>query len=74
MNWKIQQFRAASVDSDAKRRIQLYQEIEELIVQDAPWIFLCQRNTEMIRNPWLKGFRPYGFWPALRLESTWLER
>ena len=74
-NERVQQlFRAASVASDAQHRIQLYQKIEELIVEDAPWLFLCQRNTEMIRNPWLKGFRPYGFWPALRLETTWIER
>ena len=67
-------FRTAAVETDPDRRIQQYQKIEQLIVQDAPWLFLCHRNTDTIRQQWLKGFRPRGFWPILRLETTWIDK
>ena len=69
-----QLFRDAVAESDATRRLEIYREIEGLVVQDAPWIFLVQLNTEMIVQPWLKGFKPRGFWPTARLENTWIER
>jgi oligopeptide transport system substrate-binding protein len=74
-NTKVQElFRVAAVEANPDRRIQQYQEIEQLIVQDAPWLFLCHRNTDTIRQKWLKGFRPRGFWPILRLETTWIDK
>jgi ABC-type transport system substrate-binding protein len=74
-NIKVQNlFQTAAVETDPNRRIRQYQEIEQLIVQDAPWLFLCYRNTGTIRQHWLKGFRPRGFWPILRLETTWIDK
>lgn len=74
-NTRVQQFfRDADAELDATRRFAIFQQIEELIVRDAPWIFLVQLNTEMMRQPWLKGFQPRGFWPPARLENCWIER
>ena len=74
-NEQVQQlFRAAALEQDAAKRIGLYQEIEERVVQDAPWIFLCHMNFELLCQPWLKGFKPRGFWPPARLEKCWMER
>jgi ABC-type transport system substrate-binding protein len=69
-----QLFRDAAAEADVARRLQLYHQIESMVVQDAPWIFLVQMNTEMLLQPWLKGFTPRGFWPAARFENSWLEQ
>lgn len=37
------------------KRYVLYQQAEELIVRDAPWVFLGHRNFFALRQPWLKG-------------------
>ena len=67
-------FQEADVELHPGRRIRLYQEIEEQVVRDAPWIFLCYLNWEVIRQPWLKGFRLGGVWPCTRFENAWIER
>ena len=66
--------RAANVDFDDHRRLRRYQQVEELIVQDAPWIFLCMTNTEILTQPWLKGLLLRGTYPTVRIEQCWLER
>jgi peptide/nickel transport system substrate-binding protein len=74
-NARVQQlFAQAAVDPNAERRLRLYQQIEQLVVADAPWIFVCHMNNEVIRQPWLKGYRTREIWPASRLEAAWLER
>lgn len=67
-------FRTAAVATNETRRLALYQQVEELIVQDAPWIFLCHGDFEMIRQPWLKGARISPVWPPIHLENAWLDR
>ena len=66
--------RTASVATDENRRIRLYQQIEDLVVRDAPWIFLCHGDMDMIRQPWVKGLRLFPIWPPVRLENCWIER
>ncbi len=73
-NAAVQQlFQIAAVEPNAARRIGLYQQIEEKLVQDAPWIFVCHKHIEVIRQPWLKGFRLRRTWPSARLGAAWLE-
>ena len=69
-----QLFRDADATTDAPRRLEIFHQIEELVVRDVPWIFLVQLNTEILRQPWLKGFKPGGFWPPARLENCWIEK
>lgn len=74
-NARVQRlFRDADATPDAQRRSAIFHEIERLIIDDAPWIFLVQLNTEVTRQPWLKGLTPRGFWPPARLENCWIER
>ncbi|MCW5556570.1 MAG: ABC transporter substrate-binding protein [Verrucomicrobiae bacterium] len=74
-NPAVQQlFRDAVSEVDPARRLEIYRQIERRIVEDVPWIFLVQMNTEMLCQPWVKGFEPSGFWPASRLENCWIER
>ena len=67
-------FLATENELDPARRLQLYHEIERLVVEDAPWIFLIHLNTETACQPWLKGYRVRRFFPAIHLENCWLER
>ncbi len=67
-------FRDADAEPDAIRRTDIYRRIERQVVEDAPWIFLVQFNVEVLCQPWVKGSRATGFWPAARLEDCWLQR
>ena len=72
---EVQQLlRTAAVASDEAERIRLYQQVEARIIADAPWIFLCHGDMEMIRQPWLKGATVAPVWPPIRLENCWIER
>lgn len=48
----------ARVESDQAERIRLYQEAEDLIVQDVPWIPLFHGKTSILVNPSLCGYFP----------------
>ena len=74
-NPRVQQlFRSAGAEADASRRLDIFRQIEAQVVEDVPRIFLVQLNIEMMSQPWLKGIKPRGFWPPMRLENCWLER
>jgi len=45
----------AAPEIDLPKRYALHQQAEELIVRDAPWVFLGHRNLFALRQPWLKG-------------------
>jgi oligopeptide transport system substrate-binding protein len=47
---------AARVEPDTERRLQLYQEIERQIVEDAPWIPLYYDTTHALVKPYVKNF------------------
>jgi ABC-type transport system substrate-binding protein len=44
---------------DEKKRNSLYRKAEELIVADAPWVFLWHRTDFTIRQPGVKHYRIY---------------
>jgi peptide/nickel transport system substrate-binding protein len=70
----MQLFRDGVAEADPAKRRDIYREIERRVVEDAPWIFLVQINTEMLVQPWVMGFTPRGFWPPARLENCWIDR
>jgi peptide/nickel transport system substrate-binding protein/oligopeptide transport system substrate-binding protein len=53
-------------------RLAYYREIERMIVEEAPWVFLYHSIRFSATQPWLHGFRarPMG---APRLKDCWLE-
>ena len=65
-------FREADLEMDPDRRLSLYHEIEVMIVDEAPWIFLLQSDSNFYTQPWLMGFTPRPVWPP-RLEKTWIQ-
>ena len=63
----------AAPEVDLPKRYALYQQAEELIVRDAPWVFLGHDNLMVLRQPWLKGplVDPLS---ALRYDRVWIEK
>ena len=45
----------AALEEDQEKRMALYQEAEELIVQDAPWILLWYDTSYWLTKPYVKG-------------------
>jgi oligopeptide transport system substrate-binding protein len=46
----------ARTEQDQAKRLQLYQQVEETIVQDAPWIPLYHGKTNALVKPYVKGY------------------
>jgi peptide/nickel transport system substrate-binding protein len=61
--------REAAPIADLNRRYDLYRKAEELVVADAPWVFLFNPVNYMIRQPWIAGYLLNPMRPA-RLESV----
>ncbi len=59
--------------TDPQQRFKLYQQAEELIVREAPWVFLFHPYLYALRQPWLGGLKLHPVWP-LRYERMWVER
>ena len=61
----------AAPEVDLPKRYALYKQAEELIVRDAPWVFLGHPNQIALRQPWLKGpmLNAFGY----RFDRVWIE-
>lgn len=46
----------ARVEKDTAKRIQMYQQAEEIIINDSPVIFLTHSNSYALVKPYLQGF------------------
>jgi oligopeptide transport system substrate-binding protein len=46
----------ARTESDPQRRTQLYQQVEQIIIQDAPWIPLTFGKEYVLVKPWVKNY------------------
>jgi peptide/nickel transport system substrate-binding protein len=57
--------------ADRARRYALYDRAEELVVADAPWVFLYNPVAYVIRQPWVHGYVLNPMRPT-RLEGVWL--
>jgi ABC-type transport system substrate-binding protein len=53
-------------------RCLLYGQAEELIVRDAPFIFLGYPKFFALKQPWVKGRLIEPLWP-FRLDRVWIE-
>lgn len=47
----------ARFEIDSKTRVALYQQAEQLIVDDAPWVFVFHYTTHGIRQPYVHGMK-----------------
>ncbi|MFH0792404.1 MAG: ABC transporter substrate-binding protein [bacterium] len=49
----------AMFEPNREKRQQLLDETVDLIVKDAPWIFMYHRFSYLAAQPWVEGFRPH---------------
>ncbi|MGE0686953.1 MAG: hypothetical protein AB7P33_09430, partial [Dehalococcoidia bacterium] len=52
----------ARTELDSTKRIQIYQQAEQILIQDMPWIPLTYGRDHYVVKPYVKGFDPV---PAL---------
>ncbi|NUP98225.1 MAG: ABC transporter substrate-binding protein [Armatimonadetes bacterium] len=57
--------------TDNAARLRLYQEAEELVVEDAPWIFLFHPNRFVLVQPWVHDYVLHPVWSS-REDRLWL--
>lgn len=50
----------ARTEQNPEKRIQIYNEIERMLVQDAPWVPLFYGNSALLVKPQLKGYKATG--------------
>lgn len=56
---------AAAVETNHEKRLDMYRQIERMIVDDAPWIFLLHTERYIVHQPWIKGFQMTPAWSAI---------
>ncbi|HEY0073156.1 MAG TPA: ABC transporter substrate-binding protein [Abditibacteriaceae bacterium] len=52
----------ALTESNRPRRLQMYQEAEKIIVDDAPWVFLHHTERYVVHQPWITGYTIHPMW------------
>ena len=57
-----------------KKRYQLYQEAEDRIVKDAPWVFMWHRADYYVIQPWVKDFKIYPIYSIDKRVDVMLKR
>jgi ABC-type transport system substrate-binding protein len=55
------------------RRKAVYKRLQEMLVEEAPWIFLCQTDETMMAQPWVKGARAHVL-SMRRYNDVWLTK
>ena len=58
--------------TEKKERYLIYDEVQKIIVGDAPWVFLYYPVAYVIRQPWVHGYVLNPMRPT-RLERVWLD-
>ncbi len=62
----------AAVMTDAAARLKLYQAAEQIIVDDAPWLFLYHPTRMVLVQPWLQNYHLHPVWTS-REDLIWIE-
>jgi peptide/nickel transport system substrate-binding protein len=57
---------------DQEERGRLYREVQELIVEDAPRLFMFHDNLRYATRANVHGFEPFADW-AIRVKNVWIE-
>ncbi|MFC2140135.1 ABC transporter substrate-binding protein [Candidatus Auribacterota bacterium] len=45
--------------SNEQERVDVYQQIERSVIDQAPWVFLWHRKSYLVHQPWVKNYKPY---------------
>jgi ABC-type transport system substrate-binding protein len=63
----------AGPETDLTRRFDLYQQVEKILVEDAPYVFLGHPKRYALRQRWLKGPLLEPFF-VYRFDRVWIEK
>ena len=61
----------AALMTDFNKRYALYDQAQQIIIADAPWVFLIHPVTYVMRKPWVRDFIMNPMRPT-RFEPIWL--
>ena len=59
--------------TDLKQRYALYHQAEDIVIADAPWVFLQHPKTFVIHQPWVHNYVLNPMRPT-RFEKVWLSK
>lgn len=62
----------ARVERDRERRLALYREASEIIVEDAPWAFVFSDKAMEYWQPYVRNYRPHPVWDNF-YRDVWLD-
>lgn len=55
---------SAAVDLNRAHRLRTYQQIEQKIMDDAPWVPLAHTERYVVTQPWIEGYNLHPMWSA----------
>jgi ABC-type transport system substrate-binding protein len=58
---------------DSPERTALYARMADMVIDDAPWIFMHHTVNYTLRHDWLRGYHPHDF-PYGMEKYYWIER
>nr|MBO2472346.1 ABC transporter substrate-binding protein [Bacillota bacterium] len=64
----------AQAETDRDRRIQLYHQIEDLILEQAPRVFLFYGQSWVAIRPEVRGYELYRIFNANKMTKVWLDQ
>jgi peptide/nickel transport system substrate-binding protein len=64
---------SAAVETDPDKRLALYRQAEDIVMDDAPYCVLLNSLESRMCQPWVKGFRLHPMW-LVRYDKLSLER
>ncbi len=64
---------AAATELDRQKRLQMYQRVEQMVMDDAPWVPLVHTERYVAMQPWIKGYTLHPMWSA-RYEYVKVEK
>jgi ABC-type transport system substrate-binding protein len=55
---------AAGVELNRNKRLRMYSRVEQLIMDDAPWVPLVHTERYVAHQPWIEGYKLHPMWSA----------
>lgn len=54
----------AAIETDRTKRLKMYQQVEQMIVDDAPWVPLVHTERYVATQPWIENYQLHPMWSA----------
>ena len=61
------------IETDEAKRKEIYDEVQQIVIDEAPYVFLYNPATVNAWLPDVRGYEARGD-SAIRFENTWLDR